>query len=327
MNRLAVSFLSLLSLAPMLTAQGAEHDLGSQAAAGTTVWFAEEANNEVAIDMMGQEMNTNQKLTRTFRVTIKEVTAEGNRVVELEIARVYGVFDMPMLGEMKVDSAGTDDEDDGGFAMPQIDEMKEKLVELAGKKFLAKVGRDGKVVGEVRETGKEAKEGDGEHDDDDGAMKQMVESAFGYRPKTKVAEGGEWDFDQEVNSGQMPMKSKAKAKLVKVMDEQFETSIEGAVEKNPDAKIPTDDEEEAAQAAEALEGMKIENGKLAGKQHLSRKDGLLVDSNTTMSADITMETQMGDMSMKVKSVTTIKRITEAEARPAKKGEKKEDGDK
>lgn len=328
MNRLAVSFLSLLTLAPALLAQGTEHDLGTQVKAGTTVWFAEHANNESTIDMAGQEMTTAQKLTRNFRITVKELTADGNHVVEVEVARIFGTFDVPMLGEMKIDSAGgaEGDDDEGGFGMEQLDELKTKLTEMANRKYLARVGRDGKVVGAVRELGKDGKETEGE---DEGGVKQLVESAFGLRPKTKIAEGGSWDFDQDQSSGQMPMKAKAKAKLVKVSDDLFETSVEGALEKNAGAKLGdgAEDDEEAAMQAEMLEGMTIENGKMTGKQQLSRKDGLLMDSNTTMAADIAMETPIGSMSMKVKTVTTIKRITEAEARPAKKEEKKEDGDK
>ena len=78
--------------------------------------------------------------------------------------------------------------------------------------------------------------------------------------------------------------------------------------------------------------MKISNGKIAGKEVVARKDGLVQRSESTMSMDLSMPSPMGggDMSITQKTTIVIERSTkdaaEGGAKPKaedKKGEKKD----
>ena len=76
-----------------------------------------------------------------------------------------------------------------------------------------------------------------------------------------------------------------------------------------------DESEEAAMAAEMIAGMEVSNGKVVGGQMLSRKDGLVTSSTLKATADVAMETQMGEMMMTTLATKVLKRTTKEKAMP------------
>ncbi|HEX5053154.1 MAG TPA: DUF6263 family protein [Planctomycetota bacterium] len=318
--------LSLLCLTTPLLAQGTEHDLRIAAKKGTSVWLLQEAKQEQAIDMGGQQMDMGNTTVHTLHLTVKDVDDKGNLVVETEIVRIHGSMSNPMMGDIDFDSAkkaaGDDDDEGGGMGMsPGM--ITKAMTALAGKSFVARVDPFGKVaslegVAELLADAKKNAGGMG------GAMaqaaseatfRQFVESAFGTRPSKPMATGGTWDHADNEKGVRMPMRSKLQLTLAKVDADNFEVTAVGTVEK-ADAKGEEGDD---SPMNEMRKSMKVKNGKVSGSQRVSRQDGFIVEAKNVTTMDLDMASPMGgDMSMNMKVTTTTKRTTADAAVPAKK---------
>src|SRR5688572_16249954 len=98
---------AVLCLASSLLAQGGELDLRTTAKKGSSDWLAQTQKQEQTIEMMGQEVETSQTITRTIHVTVVGEDG-GNLLVETKIARIHGSMAMPEpMGEVEFDSAST----------------------------------------------------------------------------------------------------------------------------------------------------------------------------------------------------------------------------
>ncbi|MEO6593411.1 MAG: DUF6263 family protein [Planctomycetota bacterium] len=333
--------LSLLSLATPLFAQGAEHDLRITAKKGTSVWLLQEAKQENAIDMGGQQMDMGGSTVHTLQFTVKDVDDKGNLVVETKIVRVHGSMTMPMMGDVDFDSAKkaeANEEDDGGGMGMSPGMMTKAFTAMAGKSFIAKIDAYGKVASleGTAEILKAPKGGGGMGGGmapaaSESTLRQFVEGAFGTRPSKPAAAGATWDHVESDNSNRVPMHTTLKLTLAKVDGDNFEVTAVGTVDKPADKKGDEAGGNDESPMNEMMKSMKIKNGKVSGTQHVSLKDGFVVDSNNVMAMDVDMAGPMGgDMSMKMKVTTTIKRTTAEAAMPKappapKKDEKKEDG--
>ncbi len=315
--------LSLLALASIALAQDAPtHTLQTNADKGSSVWLQEETRQKQTIDMAGQEMQTSNTIVRILRVTVLDVADDGSRTVETEVMRVRGKLTLPMLGDFEFDSAGpaTDtDTDDMGMGPGA---MIEQLQEEAGRKFVAEVGADGRVAGSLDEQAAEMRKQQPQGSWTGNAMKSMVETAFGRWPTAPLAIGGKWQFVTTASSG-LPITQTSEAVLTKVDDEAFDADFTGTLTKNAATQPEADATAEGADMADMVASMTIKNGKLRGAQRVSRKDGFVVTSKSNATADITMETPMGEMAMAIEVVTSVQRTTEAEAMPKAQPEKKE----
>ncbi|MBL8728322.1 MAG: hypothetical protein JNM25_07830 [Planctomycetes bacterium] len=310
------SLFCLLTLSTVLVAQ--DHDLSIPAKKGSTVWLSKVEKMEQTIDMGGQEMEIGRETTTVMQCTVKDVDDKGMLVVETKIARIHGTMTIPMAGDVEFDSAApSQDDDDGGdedgFGMPSSGAIAKSQTMLAGKSFVAKVDSKGKVaslegVAELLKAGKGGggmmPQGPTETD-----LRRLVEGAFGNVPDKAVAVGGTWDHKTGEGSG-MPGVS-MKLTLAKVDDDTFEVTSTGTID--PPKTDGGDDPR-----AKMMESMKIVSSKSVGSQHISRKDGFVLDASHTVEMDATMESPMGgEMSMKVKASTTTKRTTADAAMPAK----------
>ncbi|MFY9344825.1 MAG: DUF6263 family protein [Planctomycetota bacterium] len=330
--RHALSALFALSLP--LFAQDAL-DLRTAAKKGNSVWLVTTQKQDQVIEAMGQEMETGQTVTRTLQVTVLGDEG-GNLIVETKIARVQGSMVMPMgMGDVEFDSAKPEaaDDDEGMAGM-----MTKALTAGAGKSFRAKVSPHGKVV-ELLDGAAELTKNEGGGGMmagpslSKGDLEQMVESAFGFVPEKPTAIGAKWEHVTSKADGRMPMQQKMELTLAKADAESFEITATGTVakpEEKADGKADgkddgkSDEAEEAAMAREMMKSMKLSNGKLVGSQKVSRQDGFVVEATNTMTVDAEMSSQMGDMKMSIKSVTTTKRTTEDAAMPKKEAPKNEE---
>lgn len=307
------SLFCLLTLSTAIAAQ--EHDLSIPAKKGTTVWLSKQEKVEQSIDVGGQEMETGKDVTTVLQCTVKDVDDKGMLIVETKIARIHGAMTLPMMGDVEFDSAapaGDDDDDDGGgMGMPSTGAIVKSQTALAGKTFLAKVDSKGKVasIEGVAELLKGAKRSPMMPSPTENDLRHMVEGAFGYVPEKPMAVGATWDH--QTGEGSTMPSAALKLTLAKVDDAAFEITATGTVEP---PKATGDDPR-----SKAMQSLKISSSKAAGTQHVSREDGFLIDSSNTVEMDATMDGPMGgEMSMKSKSTTTIKRTTADAAAPAKK---------
>lgn len=331
---------AVLCLASSLLAQGGELDLRTTAKKGSSVWLAQVQKQEQTIEMMGQEVETSQTITRTIHVKVLEEEG-GNLLVETKIARIHGTMAMPEpMGEVEFDSAATakDEADEDDMTGGMIAQMKKGVLAGAGKSFRAKVTPYGKVVELIgaEELTKQKEDGPSMNKQD---LEQCVESAFGILPTKPIAVGGAWDHADDVGSGRMPMQQKLTLTLTKADAESFEITGAGTVEKPADAPAKdekgegTGDEMEEMQR-EMQKNLKLSNGKLTGTCKVSRQDGFVVESTNNVTVDAEMSGQM-EMKMAIKIVTTTKRTTEEAAMPkaapakdeAKRDEPKKDAGK
>jgi hypothetical protein len=333
-HRIPALLLPVLALAAPGFAQG-DVDLRTTAKKGSSVWLLQEQKSEQTIDMAGNEMEMTDSSKRVLHVTVKDVDAEGNLLVETRIGRIHG--SMSMMGQdFEFDSNDPDAIEDGGMGPGMM--LKGKIAG-AGKAFTAKVSPFGKVTELLDGAAELTKAGDNPMAQaalNEGMLKQMVESAFGVLPEKPIAVGGKWDHTRKDENGRTPMEHKLSLTLVKADDEAFEISGTGTIDKPAVADTkPEDDkadggDEEEAMAREmmqnAMKTMKVKDGKLSGTQRISRKDGFLLDGSQTLSMTIEMNVgQGGDMSIAAKNTTTTKRTTEAEAQGGKKAEPAKDG--
>ena len=298
-----------------LAAQG-EQTLRVNAKKGATIWLLQEQKSEQSIDQGGQQMEMGSTTTHTLHVSVLDVDDKGVMTVETEIVRIHGSMQMGPMGESEFDSAapaGDDDDGDNPFGAGSMTKM---LTKSAGKKFNAKVDGTGKVMS-LEGAEELLKGGSGRMGNPltEGALKQMVEGAFGILPEKPVAAGATWDHVQK-DTGRMPAEQKMKLTLAKIDDASFEITAAGTIEKPP-AKEGAEEDGDPMQAM--LKNMTIQNGKITGTQRVSRQDGFIIDATNTMSMDVEMETPMA-MSMTVKQTNTTKRTT-AEAAMPKKAEK------
>jgi hypothetical protein len=226
--------------------------------------------------------------THTVHVTVKDITEEGNLVVEATIARVHGSMMQPMVGEVEFDSAKPKGR---GQAMTKA------LTDMAGKSFIAKVDAHGKVSS-LENT--DALLSDkpagpmGRVAPDEAMLKSLVEGAFGVLPSKPVAVGATWERDNTDATGRAPVKSKLMLTLAKLDDEAFEVTATGTISRADADAAAEQDEEEDSMQAEVRKSMSVSNGKITGTQLVSRKDGFIVESKSTMSMDMDMASDMGE---------------------------------
>lgn len=331
-----LSLLSLLCLAAPLCAQS--EDLRTTAAKGSSVWLLQTQKQEQAIDIGGQEMETEQTTTRTVHVTIKDIDDKGNLVVETKIVRVQGSATMPMgMGDYEFDSAtekpaaaDAEEEDDGEGFGGMGEMMKKMQMAGVGKSFTAKVNRHGKVVELTDGVAEIVGDGGGGMmmgaGIGKGTLTQIVETAFGVLTDKPVAVGGTWEHKQNDAEGRMPAEHTMVMTLAKADGESFEVTTTGTVstpaEKGDPAAKPEEESgsEEEAAARQMMKDMKVKNGKITGSQKISRMDGFVIEATSTMSMDVEMDSPMGEMSMTMKATNTTKRTTAEAAMAVKKAE-------
>lgn len=339
MKQLSLSSLLLLGLAATLSAQGDAHDLRTTAKKGASVWIAQESKSEQAIDMGGQQMDMGNTITYMVQVTVADVDDKGMLTVEAKIGRVFGTMTIPMMGDVEFDSIDqkADDapaeEDESG--MPNFDAIGQAMGSLAGAVFTAKVDPFGQVksMDGVTKVLDAARKKGGRMGGqmlgaqlNESAMERLVESAFGILPEQPIAVGASWDRNEDQKSSRMNVSNKMKLTLAKHDAESFEITASGTVEKAASSAEPAKDgeDEQAAMQREMMAQMKIENGKITGTAKISRTDGFLVASNSTMSMDMAMPSPMGGGEMTInQKVTTNTKRTTAEAATKKAGAAKE----
>lgn len=304
--------LSLIAAAPVLAQQV---DMRTTAKKGASVWLLQEQLQTQAFEVMGQEIESTQTIRRALHVTVDDVDADGNLMVTTKLVRVHGSITNPSMGDLEFDSAkpfeAPEDDPTGGM----LTTMLKTMTAGAGKSFVAKVDPFGRVV-QLVDTKAMAADGDVPAMED-GALKAMVEGAFGRRSDKPIAPGESWANDETDRGGRLPVVMKAKMVLAKADATAFELTSTGTIEKLPPAAEGEGEGNDQDPAKEMLRSMKLSNGKVTGTTKLSREDGFLLEAKLETSMDAEMS--MGGMSvpMAIKQVTTTKRITEAEAMPKK----------
>lgn len=302
--------LSLIATAPVLAQQV---DMRTTAKKGATVWLLQEQLQTQAFEVMGQEIESTQTIRRALHVTVDDVDADGNLMVTTKLVRIHGSITNPNMGDLEFDSAKPFEEPEDDPTGGMLTNMLKGMTAGAGKSFVAKVDPFGRVVQFV-DTKAMAADGDIPALEE-GAMKMMVEGAFGRRSDKPIAPGEGWTHEETDRGGRLPVVMKGKMVLAKADGAAFELTSTGTIEKAPAAESKGEGDEDPAQ--EMLRSMKLSNGKVTGSTKLSREDGFLLEAKLETSMDAEMS--MGGMSvpMAIKQVTKTKRITEAEAMPKK----------
>lgn len=301
-----------------LLAQG-EVDSKTTVKKGTEVWFVHETTTSATVEMRGQEVSTTQTTARTLQISVRDLDADGNFLVETRIVRVHGNVVLAMAqGEFGYDSA-TDGEDDGGAPMPGI---KKEMTAGAKMTFAAKVGPTGRVLelGQGADAILAASKGAHTtmHALDKAGLQQLVEEAFGILPEKRTAGGAQWTRERAFAYGKAPTREKVQLTLSKVDLDTFVIEGSGTVElakdvlaANPD--VPASD---AAELARQMKSTTVKNGKVVRKQTTSRDDGFVATASTKLEMDLeTAESQMGAVTTHLEITTALRRTTAEAALP------------
>lgn len=331
MYRTLLPVLLVLPLTPLWaqqdasTAGGDKVQLQVHPTKGQSAWFRTNIQSVQNIDMGAQKMEMKNDITWTFSATFTEVPAEGLPVVEYEIAGIKGQLTLPMMGDVKFDSATPSEGDDVAAAMTSV----------VGTRFKATVSPAGKVTltDDAEEALAAARENAGGMASqmlmgvlNPGTIQHLADSAFGPLPEKPVAAGDAWEHGEKAGGGRAPVASKLKMTLDKLNGDQAEISATGTiVAASPEAGGDDDKDqgEEAAMAREMMKDMKVEDGKISGKMVWSRKDGMAVSSSSDMTMTMTMPGPMGgDMKIQQTQKVRTERTTKEAAKPAAATDKK-----
>lgn len=296
-NTIPVALLALC-LSVSLVGQDAPklYDLSTSAKKGTTAWFR--ATNTMSQGQRGGG-TVASTVERTFRVTIKQVTKNGGRIIEMQIIRAKGSMDFPDMAKVTFDSAtGNMGDRQPGFAT-----MAKRHTAGVGKTFTARVDRFGKLAGSVSGI---ALELGGEAGTSQSDLKRLVESVFGQRPSKAVPLGGTWKDGLETNG----IRLNEDVTLKKIDSATFTTSLVGTIIK---AGMPKAVAELPKEQAEFFASMKISNSKSNGEQRISRRDGL-VEVATHSHSFYVATTQNGEITNSKSALTMrLRRIKKPEA--------------
>ncbi len=331
--RIRTLSLATWTLAGALAAQAPEHDLRITAKKGATACFVQQTKQEQAIDMEGQSMDMGNSIEYAVRITVADVDDKGQLTVRADIVRVRGTMTVPMMGDVEFDSASETPPEDDGMGMAA---MGEAMSSLAGKSFLATVGSYGRVakiegldtiLAEARKKGGRMAGQMLAGSLNERAFETIVENVFGALPEKPIAVGTPWTRTTSGKASRAAVDNKMELTLASFDAESFEITAKGTVEKSggdAQAKDGEAESEEEKMARAMMDGMKIKNGKIEGRQKISRTDGFLLEGTSQVSMDLEMQSPMGgEVAIAMKTTITAKRATEEsllpkKAEPAKK---------
>lgn len=298
----------------ILPSQDAPHDLRTAAKKGDTFWFVESADQSYEVVLVANPSKTWVRVHRTFRVTIQDVLKNGHRIVEIVIVRVHGSMQLMGSNEQHFDSADPPAAIEQAKKTNSTGDFVSRMVEIVNRKFLARIDANGKVASSLIGVAAEMKHHVPKLRWDDRALQQLAETAFGRLPEKLVSVGDNWDHEQQAPGGNTPFRQKAVVTLKSWGDDAFALSVTGTVDKM-ELPITASDKEIAKEAAKMRTKTKISNGKVTGEQSISRRDGVVIASKITVTADLSTSSPRGVTQAKLRIVATLKRSTKEAALP------------
>lgn len=311
-----LSLIAVMVLGAACLAQSDEpkrHDLRLATPKGTTVWFVESSRNDQQHELVGKDISASFQLERTFGITIKQVDKRGNRIIEIQIARVRG-WTQIMDGE-RTHFDSNDAERKPGVG--GLGTWAQRMMTAVGRRYIARIDQHGKIVGSLAGVAHEMG-GDHETKVQDWELADLAETAFGCTPEESTAVGGSWDFQQS-GTDAMRVARHGTMTLTDVDADTFGMQLSGKVKKGkiPIAKPKKDADPDSAeeQIRRANESMEIKNGKLTGRQVLSRKDGLVVTSTSKATFDVDMNMANVNQQIAMTIETTLKRTNKPDKNP------------
>lgn len=259
------------------------YDLQPKSTKGTTAWFVATESHENEIMIARSEVNMNLRFTSncTFGITIKQVDAKGNRIIEVYVARVAGWTQVGDAEKATFDS----EVQAADVNLNGLGDLAHRLKILVGQRFVTRIDANGKLIGSsqtfdhlVPRKGLNI----GVHSSE---VADLVESVFGRTPVKPTPIGGTWKF---VVPGDVVLRvaRHGTLKLAKVTDDTFEMSLAGTVVKGA-PRVPTDDPKSIKIARDSAK-RKFNNSKLTGRQVLSRRDGLVIETESKTSFEVDM---------------------------------------
>jgi hypothetical protein len=272
--------------------------------------------------MAAMDQESTNELTTDVHVKVDDVAEDGTVTATATWLRVRGKL-AAMGMEYEFDSKDPEAAADN----PMFGGLAEAVAAVAGQKATLRFGPDGKIRDDqpLRDLAARAA------DKVTGQARMLLKnslgprvfeeqaSVFGAFPTTPVAAGGTWTEEKDIRDrGGLPLTSEITRKLERADDEAVVVSFTGtlkmapkAVEGEAAAAAEDDDDEHAAMMQQMLRDAKIDGGKVAGETKISGKDGMLVQSRSTMNMRIEMPNVMGGdepFVVEIEQKTTTERV-------------------
>lgn len=300
-------------------AAGEKIQLAVRSEKGARLGFEMSMDMQQTMNMGGMEVPTELGLNQTWVETCKDVDAAGVATLHTQFVRVHGNFSNPMMGEFPFDSDKADEggaADEGNPMAAMGAQLTKAFTQMATMEIESKVGADGTTISAKMLTG-------------DAAMQQGAEDmskqmgGLGKLPKDPVGVGDSWTNETTVSAGMgMKLLTKVKNTVQSIDADAVTVKQEAEISKLPADASASDDPQQAAMA-QMMANMTLSGGEMKGTARVSRKDGKVLGSESTMKfklADESGGTGMAlEQTMKMK-LTRLDKIPErakkAEPKPA-----------
>ena len=324
MNRTLFPFALLPSLLTPIAAQ-AKIDLKFAHQKGDACALVVKQKTQSSIDAGMEQVEMAVDVTHDVQFKITDVAADGVLTVAVHVKRIRGSLDIagheldfdtaPADGDKKKD----DDGGGGGGGMPRAAQVSAALGELCSGPFTVKF-HDGTLteIAGVNKLLKAARKKAGNAAQlltgllNDGALRQIANTAFVSLPKGAVAVGEGWEAEPvDVKGASVETTRKVKLDLAKADDDSAEMNLTGTIEsfkapkKDAKAARKDDDEDDDEADVQRMADAKIKNGKISGKVAYSRKDGWVLNQSGKFSMDIEMPNAVTGDDMKIATKTAI----------------------
>lgn len=123
------------------------YDLQVTTPKGTTVWFVESVTREQTYTIGGKDVTVPTVVNRTFDITVKQVDAKGNRVIEIHAARIAGWLQAHPGQATKTLFDSNDPDNNYSGKTDEISTWKNRTMAWAGRRYVARIDVHGKLVG------------------------------------------------------------------------------------------------------------------------------------------------------------------------------------
>ncbi|MGK0299496.1 MAG: hypothetical protein ACI89X_000361 [Planctomycetota bacterium] len=291
------------------------YDLHLKTPKGTTVWFVESTTTEQTHKFGKLEFKANFQINRTFGITIKQIDAKGNRIVEIHVARIAGWAQVANATKTSYDSNDGHTEGQTG----RLDASTSRMMAAVGRRYIARIDGNGKLVGSMAGIAHEMQGNHPQTSVQDWELADLAETAFGRTPAKPKAIGGTWKFVQSGTVDAIRLARHATMKLTRFSDDKLEMTLTGTVEISP-IPIPPPAKGSGLGSAEAQvarmnKKVEISNGKLSGKQALSRLDGLVIATESKSTFDLDMATPGRNHTVEMIIKTNLTRTTKPDIKP------------
>jgi hypothetical protein len=251
-------------------------DLHATPQAGETVWFVESTASKWEEQRSDGIIKVNSVEHRTVAVHIRQVDTNGSRIIEVFLARIHGQTDSDRT--TKFDSDHLD-------AQIRTTNTAQKRLKEVGRSVTVRIDKHGHLAGSKKAFGQKVEEAHSQLRHSDWKLAELGASAFCKLAEEPVRVTDSWNYEQP-NPRNKRVTELVTASLDQLTRDTFRISQTGTL-KRVRVELPPKAPNKPAGISDSFNRMmnelKLRGPKLAASQTVSRRDGLVIESQSTTS--------------------------------------------